>query len=163
MECAIMATVMLTDHYSEYRRTLDVSKFEGKFMDYDWGNLPSKMDYSLLAYSEMFREHSTEIANAINQLTNYSARINAWKTVIDSLDTDQSFEVFLEFVEPIATISLNLPNAIKSRFYFAVAQLAHQANHQLPGKIWKDDIVSDEKIKVIHAAKYGKRRPGYWR
>lgn len=55
------------------------------------------------------------------------ARLSAWRDVVNKLDDKGKFDVAIEFVEPLATIALNLPYVIRSRFIFATAHLSHQA------------------------------------
>lgn len=95
----------------------------------------------------MFDEFSREIANTINQLVNMERRLGAWDKVIENLGREAFHEVLIEFVEPLATLGLNLPAVIRDRVIFAAAHLMHQANQALDHASWEDDLPVDRKIK----------------
>jgi len=144
--------------YRIYRQALAAQPDFAKYADYEWHNLPDKMNASWLPYSLMLPEYSRSLANTINQLGDYSRRLRAWDTILDNYNDDEKLEALFEFVDPIATISLNLPYAIQSRFYFAIAHLCHQANKAKLKREWKDDLPEDGNIKANTA----KERGVYW-
>lgn len=141
--------------YRQYRRILKATPFKGKFMPYGWGSLPKSLPFSWMAYFEMFEEFSREIANIVNDLGRYTHQLTAWRDVVARLDDDGKMSVANEFVDPLATIALNLPYVIRSRYIFAVAHLCHQANHVKQLKSWKDDLPLDDKIYFAQADAYG--------
>lgn len=155
------ADELLPTAYEQYRKALKSISRNSAFAEYNWGDLPRTLGISWLPYGQMFSEFSREIANAINQFVNYVHRLEAWAIAIEPLNTKQTLEVLIEFVEPIATLALNLPYAIRSRFIFAVAHLAHQANRLLDGAAWKDDLRLDDKINFQDADLHAGRWPAY--
>jgi hypothetical protein len=142
--------------YRQYRTALKAVPFKGKFMPYGWGALPPTLPFGWMAYAEMFSEFSQELANVVNDLTRYTHQLAAWRDVVAKLDDDAKFSVGLEFVEPLATIALNLPYVIRSRFIFATAHLCHQAGRTKVPKGWKDDLPLDDAIYFEQADKAGK-------
>lgn len=137
----------LADHYSAYLNVVDSVARAGPYADYDWGNLPDKMSATWLVYGQMFDEFAREIANTINQLVNKEQRLGAWAQVTRDLDQAAFNEVLMEFVEPLATLALNLPAVIRDRAIFASAHLMHQANQAHGLSEWKDDLPTDRNIK----------------
>ena len=101
----------------------------------------------------MLDEHSRELANSINELQRYITSLKAWKGVIDNKNDNEKFEIVIEFVSPIATLAINLPYVIRSRFIYSVAHLCHQAN-QVKQKNWVDDLPLDNEIYFDVADKY---------
>lgn len=146
---------MLIDLYRKYVETSETIVFDGTFMPYDWGNLPKPLNATWLPYREMFNEYSRELANSLNDLTNYTHRLKVWASVTSSLSKENTMEATQEFIDPVATLALNLPYVIRSRFIFAVSHLCHQANRSLDGAPWKDDLPSDEAIFFATADTYG--------
>jgi hypothetical protein len=69
-----------TYRYRQYRTALKGVPLKGKFMPYGWGALPKPLPIDWLAYSEMFKEFSQELANTINDLTRYTHQLTAWPT-----------------------------------------------------------------------------------
>jgi hypothetical protein len=59
-----------------------------------------------------------------------------------------------EFIDPIATIGLNLPYVIRSRFIFAAAHLSHQANRSREGASWRDEFPLDNEVYFDAADKF---------
>ena len=112
-----------------------------------------------MPYAEMFKEFSQELANIINDLTRYTHQLSAWRDVVEKLDDDRKFNVAVEFVDPLATIALNLPYVIRSRFIFAAAHLSHQAGRIKGSKGWKDDRALDDEIHFAQAEVVG----GSWK
>jgi hypothetical protein len=102
-----------------------------------------------MMYFEMAEEHSRELANVINQLKTDIEKLCAWEKVIPEYGEEDRFYIVHEFVEPLCTICLNLPYAIRSRFIFSVAHLSHQANGAILGKNWKDNLPKDRSINFL--------------
>jgi len=123
---------------------------------YKWSELDPKLSFDFAAYSQFLEEHALEIANVINELGRYILDLSSWKQVIDSLDDDeQKLVVIGDFISPVATIALNLPYVIRSRFIYSVSHLSHQAN-KVEVKEWKDDFPIDKEVYFNTADKYGK-------
>ena len=114
-----------------------------------------------MPYRDMFDEFSREIANSLNKLTDYTNRLKAWGLVIASMTDQEKMDAAHEFIDPLATIGLNLPYVIRSRFIFAVAHLCHQANRSRDGFPWRDDLPLDHEIYFEAADKYGTGWPEY--
>ncbi len=128
-------------------------------MPYGWGALPRSLPLEWMPYAEMFREFSQELANILNDLTRYTHQLAAWRDVAGKLDDKRKLDVANEFVDPLATIALNLPYVIRSRFIFAAAHLCHQAGRTKVLKGWKDDLALDDEIYFAQAERVG----GLWK
>jgi hypothetical protein len=146
---------MSTKLYGKYQGAIETTPFDGQYMDYGWNELPKTVDITCMPYCMMFDEFSRELANSLNQLTNYAHSLKAWNVVISSLEDQEKLDARVKFIDPIATIGLNLPYVIRSRFIFAVAHLCHQANRSRNGKSWQDDLPLDREIYFCVADKYG--------
>jgi hypothetical protein len=141
--------------YQRVADALDKTPFAGRIMPYDWGGLPKSLYLTWMAYSGMFDDFAREIANTINQLTNNVHRLSAWDVVLHSSGNDEKLRAVREFIDPLATVSLNLPYVIRSQFIFSTAHLCNQANQTHDGASWKDDLPLDEEIYFSAADKYG--------
>lgn len=147
----------LSNQYSAYLQLIDTVPTAAPFADYHWGNLPDPLSGVWLPYSQMFNEFARELANIINQLISKEHRLGAWEIVTANLDETAFNNVLFEFVEPIATIALNLPVVIRDRIIFATAHLMHQANQALGHADWRDDLPTDREIKRRDLEKRGQR------
>jgi hypothetical protein len=142
--------------YGKYQETFETTPFDGRYMDYGWNELPKTVDITWMPYCMMFNEFSRELANSLNQLTNYAHSLKAWSVVISSLEDQEKLDAKVKFIDAIATIGLNLPYVIRSRFIFADAHLCHQANRSRNGKSWQDDLpLDDSEFYFCVADKYG--------
>lgn len=146
---------MLVELYRQYREALDATVHGAQPVAYNWGNLPNPLNGVWLPYSEMFNEFSREIANSLNTLNGYSLRLRVWNTVIVPMDDKEKLDAVHEFIDPIATIGLNLPYVIRSRFIFAAAHLSHQASRSREGASWRDDFPLDREVYFKAADKFG--------
>ncbi len=109
-----------------------------------------------MAYWEMLGEHTQEIANSINQIRMLTTSLEAWDRHLASKDDDkQRLSLIVEFIDPPATVALNLPYVIRSRFIYSIAHLCHQANQTVNPK-WKDDLRLDSEIKFKDADIHGR-------
>lgn len=147
---------MSSYRYRQYRSALKALPPMGQLMPYNWGTLPQTLSIDWIAYSDMFNEFSRELANIINSLTRYTRQLAAWRDVVVKLDNKGRHDVALEFVDPVATIALNLPYVIRSRFIFASAHLSHQAARAKLLKAWKDDLPLDDEIYFAQAEAAGR-------
>lgn len=134
------------EQFTRYRRELRNSEPCVPYADCDRLNRPRTYDVSRLAYARYLDEFERELSNSINELITYTKQLSAWSKVLIGLDQNRRFELVHETIAPIATTALNAPYAIRSRFCFAAAHLAHQANKYKLGAAWKDDLPPDEKI-----------------
>jgi hypothetical protein len=153
--------IVRAELYRRYLAALPGAPFEGQITPYKWGQLPKSLSPMWLPYDQMFQEFSIEIANALNQLTKHVHRLRAWDSVLLSISDDEAMEALDEFIEPIATVALSLPYAVRSRFIFAVAHLCHQANRAWPGFQWVDDLPSDREIGFKEAERAGRPWSAY--
>jgi hypothetical protein len=128
---------------------------------YDWYSLPDKLSRLWIGYCKMLSEYSRELANSINELGRYIINLEAWKSVIKNIDDeDDKYEVIIEFVNPFATLAINLPYVIRSRYIYSVAHLCHQAN-MTKQKKWIDNLPIDEEIWFQDTDKYSNSWRGY--
>lgn len=132
----------------------------GSIAPYDWYQLPNSMPIQWMPYSEMLKEHSSELANSINELLRYVTNLKAWKHVIARKNDNEKHELIIEFVSPIATLAINMPYVIRSRFIYSVAHLCHQANQTKEDK-WVDDLPIDNEIYFDAADKYSSQWKRY--
>ena len=146
---------MSTYRYRQYRTALKATPFKGTYMPYHWGALPQRLPGDWIAYAEMFNEFANELANTINDLTRYTHQLTAWRDVVEKLNDKEKLNVAVEFVDPLATIALNLPYVIRSRFIFATAHLCHQAGKTKAPQGWKDNLALDDEIYFAQADAVG--------
>ncbi|MCT9824818.1 integrase [Pseudomonas veronii] len=137
---------MSIETYRQYRRILKNTPFNGKFMEYNWGELPESVDAMWMPYIQMFNEFSRELANVVNEFTRYTHQLAAWSDLLAPLDDRKKMNAILEFINPVATVAINLPYVIRSRFIFATAHLSHQANREKLGTAWKDTFPLDDEV-----------------
>lgn len=143
----------MIDAYKQFLNNKKAIKPCGPPAPYHWYKLPDPIPGLWMPYSLMLDEHSRELANSINELQRYITSIKAWRGVIDNKNDNEKFEIVIEFVSPIATLAINLPYVIRSRFIYSVAHLCHQAN-QVKQKNWVDDLPLDNEIYFDVADKY---------
>lgn len=108
-----------------------------------------------LPYVELRRETNMALPNAINELTRYIHDLRAWDAATKGMGDDDLFEIAIGFVDPLATVALNLPYVIQQRMLYAVAHLCHLANWTTMGDAWADDLPEDRKINGATCDKYG--------
>ena len=122
---------------------------------YNWYELKETLPIKWMAYRQFLQEHAHELANTINEFRQHIVSLLAWEKVLKGLAEEERHHIVIEFVSPLATLALNMPYVIRSRFFYSVAHLSHQAN-QLKQKPWVDDLPIDKKIYCGEADKYGK-------
>lgn len=147
---------MTIERYRQYRRLLKATPFNGKFVQYHWGALPQPLHITWIAYSQMFDEFSSELANTLNALTRYTHQLTAWRGLLTPMGKQQQLDAAVDFIDPVATVAINLPYVIRSRFIFAAAHLCHQANRAKQGSAWRDEFPLDGKVWFDAADKHGK-------
>ncbi|WP_066719871.1 hypothetical protein [Sphingomonas pituitosa] len=130
--------------YRQYRSALDSLAEDGKTMPYRWWNLPDPVHVLFMPYGQMLGEYATELANIINDITENVRRLRAWATVTQGLSDNDQLEVCDEFIDPLGTVALGQPYAIKSRFAFAVGHLCHQANRARDPVGWSDEFTKEK-------------------
>lgn len=147
---------MTIERYRQYRRVLKATPFKGKIVEYDWGDFPQSLYIIWLPYSQMFDEFSRELANALNALTRYTHQLTAWRDLLAPMTQQQQLDATVDFIDPLATVAINLPYVIRSRFIFAAAHLCHQANRATQKTTWKDEFPLDGEVWFEAADKHGK-------
>jgi hypothetical protein len=147
--------------YRRYRAALRATPFDGSFMPYEWTRLPNPLDFAWLPYAEMLREFAPELATTINDLTHGVDQLRAWAAVVPSLSNKQKLHACHEFIDALATLTVNLPYVVRSRFIFATAHLSHQANMVHDHSAWLDDLPLDREIYMAEADARGKRWKTY--
>lgn len=149
--------------YRQFRKVLRATPFKGTLMPYEWSGLPKILPAEWMAYYEMCDEFSREIANSVNDFSRFTHQLAAWRDVVARVDENGRMKIANEFVNPLATIAINLPNVIRSRYMFAVAHLCHQANRATQKEKWKDDLPLDHEIQFEQADAYGSKWKNYTR
>ena len=144
------------DFAEEYRNFIRIREIvvpSGQLVPYDWIICLDTWHVSYMAYSQMLNEHACELANCINELRRLTLSLDAWdKLLYSKCDDYQRLELVIEFIDPIATVAINLPYVIRSRFIYSIAHLCHQAN-QTRNREWKDDFPLDSEIYFAQADK----------
>jgi len=126
---------------------------------YNWYQLPNELPTYLIAYSQMLNEHARELANSLNEMRQFIINLKGWSEVLDQTESyEKRRQIVFEFVNPVATLAINLPYVIRTRFVYSITHLSHQANQlkQLP---WSDDLPIDNRIYSEKADKYA----GTWK
>jgi len=137
---------MSVELFGRFDEALKASKAEPCFLRSEASPLPDPLFMVWMPYSQMHEEFIRELANIINKLTGHVERLRAWAVVAAELSDVEKLEACQIAIDDLATISLNLPYVVRSRFYFAGAHLSHQANQALMGEAWVDDLPLDHQI-----------------
>lgn len=134
--------------YAKFYQALKARKPDDgfRYMPYGKNPLPGQLFANWMAYSQMYEEFARELANIINKFSNDIERLRAWAEIMSGLSDTDKVEACLIAVDDLATISLNLPYVIRSRFFFAGAHLSHQANRALQREKWVDNLPLDNEI-----------------
>lgn len=119
---------MHVDLYRRFTEARPATESVGRIMPYHWTGMPARLAGAWMAHSSMLDDFAREIANAMNAFTINVRRLHAWGSVLDTLGEDERAEAIHEFVDPIATLCLLTPYAVRSRLIFATAHLCHQVN-----------------------------------
>jgi hypothetical protein len=117
-------------------------------MPYGWFKPPQTIrldtEFGLqqMAYRDLADDAARDLANGINHLIGLTMRLEAWRSVIEGLDVQQTNQLLHEFVQDLASTALLGPYTLKAIFYFAIAHLSHQANLVSQGDKWTDDLAA---------------------
>ena len=98
----------MNDYYSQYCEALKKIECTGRLMPFNWAGIPSTLPFRWAAYASMIDEFSSELANSVNALTCYTHRLKGWRDVVETVDQQGKLDIAVEFVDPLATIALNL-------------------------------------------------------
>jgi hypothetical protein len=147
-------------HLELYRRFVDLraaADAVGQLMPYNWTAMPDRLNAAWMVYSAMLDDFARELANSINAFTLNVRRLSAWETLMTSLGEEEKAEALHEFIEPIATLCLLTPYAIRSRLLFATAHLCHQVNLVRETDWPEASLPVDDKIWMDSADRQGAR------
>lgn len=154
-------TNKLTEIFQIHIDALSNIKLKSSNLPYNLDNILNNIPVVWMPYNEMLREFSREIANVVNGMLRLIYRLEGWRLTLEKLDDDDRFEAIIEFIEPFATLALNLPYVIKYRFIFATTHLCHQANRHIDGATWQDDLPRDKEIELKFMDKYCEKWRSY--
>lgn len=143
------------DLFRRYTEARAATESVGRTMPYDWTGMPKRLAGAWMVYSSMLDGFAREIANATNAFAMNVRRLHAWAAVLDTLGQGERAEAIHEFGDPIATLCLLTPYAIRSQLIFATAHLCHQANRIRENKWAEDSLPVDEKIHMHSANRRG--------
>lgn len=147
--------------YREISTASDLVQFDPKSLD-TYKITDGFADCDQCLFNPMVEGFLYDLTRSANEIKRGTKRLKAWSQVLKSCGESEKISLLFEFVDRDATIALNLPYAIKQRFYFATAHLSHQANRYRNRQGWKDDastLPNDRKIKRHHA----EQRSSGWR
>lgn len=77
-------------------------------MTHEQDRLPDALHVVWMTSRDMLNEFSREISNSLNDLTNYTHRLKAWRMVISALSDQETLDATHELIDPLATPSLTL-------------------------------------------------------
>lgn len=144
--------VELYRRFAEARTTTDSI---GRIMPYNWTGMTERVAGAWMVYSSMLDDFAREIANAMNAFTINVRRLHAWAEVLDTFMEDERAEAIHEFIDPIATLCLLTPYAVRSRLIFATAHLCHQVNLIRETEWMESSLPVDDEIWMDSADRHG--------
>ena len=98
------------------------------------------------------------LINCFNAWVTEMRKWQAWLPILDDYDTDQRWDLRIEFVDPIAHRCMLEPSAMRDRFSSALYFLLHHANLSTETG-YRDELEADRSEKA--ALKNGKSTPRY--
>jgi len=146
----------LIDAYKNFldRRSVIAGQVKQERMaPYNWFKLQDKLSGFWMPYGTMLDEHCMGIANSINELLRYICDLEAWGGVIKDHDEDSKFEIIVEFISPIATLAINMPYVVRSRFIYSIVHLCHQCNRTKDAN-WVDKLPEENEIWMNMTGKH---------
>jgi hypothetical protein len=146
---------MHVDLYRRFTEARPATESIGRIMPYNWTGMAQRLAGAWMAYSSMLDDFAREVANAINAFTINVRRLYAWAAVLDALGEDERAEAIHEFVDPIATLCLLTPYAVRSRLIFATAHLCHQVNLIRETRWVESSLPVDDEIWMDSADRQG--------
>ena len=164
-----MTEKSLIEYYQDFTLARDSIEYCAAPLPYRWLDVPDSYDllkpHGMAKYIwfELADFQARDIANSVNALLIHARNFDAWQKILQGLDRDEAFRVHYEFIQSNSIVALNLPYSIKSRFYYAISQLSHQANRVLHAESWQEShLPLDRDINQEIAAKISKGWKG-WR
>ncbi|WP_417599846.1 hypothetical protein [Pararhodobacter oceanensis] len=159
----------MIEYYQDFTVARDGIEYCAAPLPYRWLDVPNCYDLSKThgmaqyLWFEIADFQARDIANSINELTIHARNFDAWQKILQGLERDEAFRVHHEFIRSNSIVALNLPYSIKSRFYYAISHLSHQANRVLHAENWQEShLPLDRDINQEIAAKISKGWKG-WR
>jgi hypothetical protein len=146
--------------FLDFRAAISMQVMQDRIAPYDWYKLPDKLSGFWMPYGMMLDEHCRQIANSINELLRYIDSLEAWGDVIKDKNEDNEWEIIVEFIIPLATLTINMPYIVRSRFIYSVVHLCHQCNLTKDTK-WVDKLPEEDKIWFNAADEYCSRWQRY--
>lgn len=146
--------------YQQYRKKLKNTDWFAEPVPYDWYTLPNKLSPEWLAYCQMLKEHSMQLANSVNQLLRDTVKLSIWADVLTTYKDEEKLYLITEFIVHMCVVTINLPYAIRSRFIFSVSHLCHQANRTKDSG-WKDNFPNDKSINFKTMQKFCEKWTAY--
>ncbi|WP_422844006.1 hypothetical protein [Acidovorax sp. M2(2025)] len=98
------------------------------------------------------------LINCFNAWVTEMRKWQAWLPILDDYDTDERWDLRIEFVDPIAHRCMLEPSAMRDRFSSALYFLLHHANLSTETG-YRDELEADR--SEIAALKNGKSKPRY--
>ena len=146
---------MKSDIWKQYLEEEEKTKLVPQLAPYDWYKIKSPISFDCHVYTTFLEEQTRELSNTINTFRRYIKVLTVWQHIINDLDEKEQYNIVTEHISPIATLALNKPYIIRSRFIYSIAHLSHQAN-KFNQEEWKDDLPNDKEIYFETADRYGK-------
>lgn len=82
---------------------------------------------------EMVKDELRELTNGLNSWHSDLVRWDAWNTVLQAYADDDSWDIRLEFVEPLAHASMLLPASTRDQIVFVATNATHQIRLAMGG------------------------------
>lgn len=153
----------LLEGYEQFlliRANISMQVTKDRIAPYDWYKLPDKLSPLWMGFNFMLDEHSCGISNSINEFLRYINNLEAWENIIKDKNDNEKFEIIIEFIAPIATLAINMPYVIRSRFIYSAVHLCHQSNF-IKGINWESDVPVENDICFNLASKYCSKWKNY--
>ena len=123
---------------------------------YNWYFINSALPALWMPYFEHLKGHAMELANIINELAGHIDSLKVWSIVVEGLSGHEKQHAVVGYAAPLATLCLNMPYVIRSRYYYSISHLSHQAN-RTKDISWIDNLPANDEIWSDSADKYGSR------
>jgi len=146
---------VLEEFLSEINTEQDRLALVIPLMSYNWDDLLSQLPEtgSWMIYRMFMKEHVRELANTIHDFGRYIISLSAWESVLKKMAPEDKLDFLIEFISPLATLALNMPYVLRSRFFYSIAHLSHQANRTCQNP-WVDDLPPNKDINFKKAGKF---------
>ena len=139
-------TALLETAFSRYRSVYTSLNEKIDLAPYGHIQTEKSIPIAWAVYHEMLRDHIKHLANDLNHFAHHILQLSAWADVLSEYEIEDQLALLMEFVTPVAVVSVNYPYAIKSRYQFSISHLSHQANMILDQDYCETKLPRDEKI-----------------